>query len=275
MKGQKQKKVQKSSIRDFFAPLPKDTTPRAASSSTTVHSTAPKSPKVTQSSATCKAPDSLTDPPPFNPSQTSAPSAASRRITADGQQVVLNSDSDDASDDSLLDVDFGLAAPNANAKTTPKPKSATITTRSKRTSEDQDDGFRKPEKKSKGDKRKFDTFLQTVQQKLETEQRIKEHKAALEEADEELVNNAIAITEDTLGQVVQDDDDDPDKAHRLFLAMQRTSAMQMQSTFHFFGHPSHPTPVLSKFPVRSLPQQRWASNLKGNHCTEMFAAAAY
>ena len=272
MKGQKQKKVQKNSIRDFFAPLPKHTTPRAASSSTTVHSTAPKSPRATQSSATCNAPDSLTDPPALNPSQTCAPSAASRRITAHGQQVVLNSDSDDASDDSLLDVDFGLAAPNA--KTTPKPKTATITTRSKRTSENQDDGFRKPEKKPKGDKRKFDTFLQTVQQKLETEQRIKEHKAALEEADEELVNNTTAITEDTLGQVVQDDDD-PDKAHRLFLAMQRTSAMQMQSTFHFFGHPSHSIPVLSKFPVRSLPQQRWASNLKGNHYAGVFQVAAY
>ncbi|KAE8848049.1 hypothetical protein PTNB85_01892 [Pyrenophora teres f. teres] len=274
MKDQKQKKLHKNSIRDFFAPLPKDTTPRATSSSSTVpqkrahnaptpsiHPTAPKSSEVTQPatsnasntrnpSSTSNAPSTVTDAPPFNPS------AASRRIISHGQQVVLNSDSDD---DSLLDVDFGLGA--SSAKPTPKPKTTVITTRSKRKSEDEDEELRKPEKKPKADKLRFDTFIQTVQQKLETEQRIKERKAALEEADEEPINNTTAITEDALGQVVQDDDD-PDKAHRLFLAMQRTNAMQMQSTFHFFSDPSDSIPVLSKFPARSLPGQRWASSLK-------------
>ncbi|KAA8618411.1 hypothetical protein PtrV1_07840 [Pyrenophora tritici-repentis] len=38
--------------------------------------------------------------------------------------------------------------------------------------------------------------------------------------------------------------------------------MQMQSIFHFFGDPSDSIPVLSKFPTRSLPGQRWARSLK-------------
>ncbi|RMZ74340.1 2-isopropylmalate synthase [Pyrenophora seminiperda CCB06] len=276
MKEQKQNKVQKNnSIRNFFAPLPKDTTSsRTASSSTTVpQKKATDAPILSEGahSATSNVPNTLppsSDPSisnassividalPFTPSQTSAHSAASRRITSNGQQVVLNSDSDD---DSLQDVDFGLGTPNA--RITPKPTITTIDSRSKRKSDDEDDGLRMPEKKSKGDKHKFDTFLQTVQQKIETEQRIKEHKAVLEAADEEPMNNVVAITEDTFGQVVQDEDD-PDKAHRLFLAMQRTSATQTQSTFHFFGDPVHSISPMSKFPVMGLPHQRWLSLLE-------------
>ncbi|KAI0581610.1 hypothetical protein TUN199_04546 [Pyrenophora tritici-repentis] len=166
MKDQKQKKAQRNSIRDFFAPLSKDTTPRATTSTSTV-----------PQKKAYNAPTPSLDPTALKSSETSAHSATSRRIISHGQQVVLNSDSDD---DSLLDVDFGLGA-----KPTPKPTTTVITTRSKRRSEDEDEQLRKPEKKSKVDKHKFETFIQTVQQKLETEQRIKERKAALEEADEE------------------------------------------------------------------------------------------
>ncbi|KAG9384174.1 hypothetical protein A1F94_006085 [Pyrenophora tritici-repentis] len=160
MKDQKQKKAQRNSIRDFFAPLSKDTTPRATTSTSTV-----------PQKKAYNAPTPSLDPTALKSSE----------------QVVLNSDSDD---DSLLDVDFGLGA-----KPTPKPTTTVITTRSKRRSEDEDEQLRKPEKKSKVDKHKFETFIQTVQQKLETEQRIKERKAALEEADEEPVNNTTTITE--------------------------------------------------------------------------------
>jgi hypothetical protein len=199
------------------------------------------------------------DAPPFNPSQTSANSGTSRRIESNGQQVVLNSDSDD---DSLPDLDFGI--PTAKVKTI----TTMTTTRSKRTSEDQVDGLRKPTKKARDDKINFNTLVRTAQKNLETERQIQEHKAALERSLEEPVNTTITIDEETLGQVVDDDDDDdPAKAHRLFQAMQRTNATQLESTFHFFHDNSDSIQVRPRFPISSLPNHRWVSNFEGRVST--------
>jgi regulator of replication initiation timing len=197
------------------------------------------------------------DAPPFIPSQTSANSGASKRTTFNGQDVVPNSDSDD---DSLPDLDFGISAPKVKAVTT-----TTSTTRSKRMSEDQQNGLRKPIKKAKADKTSFDALVKTAQQNLETERQIQEHKAALERSLEEPVNTTIAINEDVLGQVVDDDDDDDDsgKAHRLFQAMQRTNATQMETTYHFFQDTSDSIQVQPRFPMSCLPDHRWVSNFKG------------
>jgi hypothetical protein len=167
--------------------------------------------------------------------------------------VVLNSDSDT---DSLPDLDFGEPTPKF------KP-SVTITTRSKRASEDEEDGLRKPVKKPRSDQRTFDALVKSAQKNLETERKIKEHKAALDQSLEAPATANVALNEETLGQVVQDDEDDPEKAHRLFQAMQRTNATQMESTFHFFQDTSDSIPVRTRFPINSLPNHRWASNLEG------------
>jgi hypothetical protein len=170
--------------------------------------------------------------------------------------MVLNSDSDD---DSLPDLDFGIPVTKVKALTT------MTTTRSKRTSEDQVDGLRKPVKKAKGDRINFSALVQTAQKNRETERQILEHKTALETPLEIPVNASITINEETLGQVVDDDDDDPEKAHRLFQAMQRTNATQLESTFHFFkdNSDSNSIPMRAAFPIRSFPNHRWVSNFEG------------
>ena len=89
------------------------------------------------------------------PSQTSAVPGTSRRIVSNGKDVVLNSDSDN---DSLPDLDFGLPAPKPTT-----PKTTTITTRSKRASENAEDGLRLPTKKVKDDNATID--LQTTETK--------------------------------------------------------------------------------------------------------------
>ncbi|EUC34813.1 hypothetical protein COCCADRAFT_92459 [Bipolaris zeicola 26-R-13] len=213
-------KPHKRSIRDFFSPAPPQTN---------IH--------------------------PPAPSQTApVPPTTSRRITSNGTEVVLNSDSDD---DSLPDLDFGVTAPKPNP-----PKTATITTRYKRTSDNDEDGLRIPTKKARDDKKKFDTLVQTAQKNLETERKIQEHKAVLNKAVEEPVTMRITINEETLGQAVQDDDDDPHKAHRLLQAMQRTNATQMETVFYFFEHDVDTIPMQTKFPINVLPQHRWASNFQ-------------
>lgn len=173
---------------------------------------------------------------------------------------MLNSDSDD---DSLPDLDFGIPTPKAKPAptTTATTTTTTITTRSKRMVDHDDDGLRKPTKKPKDDKRKFHSLVQTAQKNLETERRIQEHKAALEEAEEVPVTKRTNVDEEVLGQVVQDGDD-PEKARRLFQAMQRTNATQMEPTFHFFEETTDTIPVRNKFPINCLPRHRWSSNFQ-------------
>ncbi|KAH6841616.1 hypothetical protein B0T12DRAFT_263388 [Alternaria alternata] len=283
-------KPHKKSIRDFFSPVPTNSQSAAASQSTlpqrstyaknapTRQSNPPKSsaalpdavshvthpplsssnPSVSTAPPTTRA--ASADAPPFNPSQTSANSGTSRRIESNGQQMVLNSDSDD---DSLPDLDFGIPVTKVKALTT------MTTTRSKRISEDQVDGLRKPVKKAKGDRINFSALVQTAQKNRETERQILEHKTALETPLEIPVNASITINEETLGQVV-DDDDDPEKAHRLFQAMQRTNATQLESTFHFFkdNSDSNSIPMRAAFPIRSLPNHRWVSNFEDSYARD-------
>jgi hypothetical protein len=140
-------------------------------------------------------------------------------------------------------------------------------------SEDQQNGLRKPTKKARGDRTSFDTLVKTAQQNRETERQIQEHKAALERSLEEPVNTTIVINEDVLGQVV-DDDDDSGKAHRLFQAMQRTNATQMESTYHFFQDVSDSIQVQPRFPMNCLPDHRWVLNFKGGVSIRQHESAA-
>lgn len=277
-------KPHKKSIKDFFASTARN--PKATSTATTnpstasAASTADSSVRNTQkplehvvgdpstapsAPAASRAPSVEAHPP--GASQTSAYSGASKRIVANGEHVVLNSDSDD---DSLPDLDWG--EPTTSSKLTTTAKETTITTRSKRISDDEneDEGLRRPTKKVKSGKRSLNALVESAQRNAETERRIREHKADLERSSEEPTTNDI-IDESVLGQVAQNGDDDPEQAHRLFLAMQRTNATQMESAFYFFEDISDSIPVQTRFPASSLPKSRWASNFEGvylrlGHC---------
>lgn len=168
---------------------------------------------------------------------------------SNGEQVVLNSDSDS---DSLPELDWGV--PTTSSKT------VAPTTRSKRTTVDDNDGLRMPEKRPKNKKRTFDHVFETAQKHREIEQLIAEHKADLDENEEEAAE--FVFNEDALGQAVQEDDD-PDQAHRLFLAMQRTNVTHEEHVFHFFHDKSDSIAVQSRFPADSLPNHRWTSNFRG------------
>ncbi|KAF2829752.1 hypothetical protein CC86DRAFT_403093 [Ophiobolus disseminans] len=271
-------KPQKRSIKDFFSPVsrtPQDTarpppqlqdagnaraspssvssTPQNPTPLTINTPTAPARPSISPAPhAPTAAKPASADPQPPPASQTSANSGASRRIVSNGEQVVLNSDSDT---DSLPDLDWGLPTTSSKTKTVAPPP----TTRSKRTTEYDNDGLRKPEKKPRSKKRTFDRVFETAQKHKELERVITEHKAHLnnhEEAAAEFV-----FSEDALGQAVQNDDD-PEQAHRLYLAMQRTSATQEKNVYHFFRDTSDSIAVQSRFPAHSLPDHRWTASFR-------------
>jgi hypothetical protein len=291
MKPQKKK----PSIRDFFSPVPrtpKGTTPlqgtrvlasakcvrltfhsivdarSAEPNPSTISSTSNIKqyplPHSTNSSTAHSSPSASTVPPapttidansadaqPPTTSQTSVNSGVSKRIVSNGEHVVLNSDSDS---DSLPELDFGGFASSF--------KTVTPVTRSKRVTQYDYDGLRKPEKKLKSKKSQFDQVVASAQKTRELERTIAEHKADLENEPEEPFGKDLVFDEDTLGQAVQDDDD-PDKAHRLFLAMQRTNATHVESVFHFFDNTHASSTSLPSFPVNCLPEQRWTTSFRG------------
>lgn len=188
------------------------------------------------------------DAQPPTASQTSANSGASKRIVSNGEHVVLNSDSDS---DSLLDIDWGV--PTTFVKTVVGP-----TTRPKRTTQHDEDGLRKPEKKPR--KKTFDHVFETARKNRDLEQVISAHKANLDKKEEE--GSDFVSNENALGQAVQDDND-PDRAHKLHLAIQRTNATQEEKVYHFFHDISDSGAVQTRFPTHVLPEHRWTSSFRG------------
>jgi hypothetical protein len=170
--------------------------------------------------------------------------------------MVLNSDSDD----SLPELDWGPLTSNV------KTLDPVIRSKNLTTNVDDDDGLRRPERRSKSKKRPFDHVVETAQNNKKLERIITEHKADLYKDVEQSPAGGFVFTEDALDQAVQDDDD-PDKAHRLFLAMQRTNATQVETVFHFFSKPSALPAAKTKFPIDSLPACRWTSSLRGKNIT--------
>ena len=190
----------------------------------------------------------------FSASQTSAHSAASKRVVSNGEQVVLNSDSDS---DSLPDLDWGLPAPKVDV-TAP-----TYSTRSKPALRNDKDGLRKPPpKKTQSAKRPFSLLLETAQRHMSVEREIAEHKAGLDSANDEPVIPSITINKDLLKHVVGDgNEEDEDKADRLYAAMQRTGDVKVDVDYHFFEHAS--APIQPRFPLGSLPNHAWTASFEG------------
>jgi hypothetical protein len=167
--------------------------------------------------------------------------------------MVLNSDSDSDSD-LLGDLDFGLP--------TPKLKIPTYSGRSsRRLGLDEPELRRPPREGKKNSKRPFSQLMETAQKNLDVEREIQEHKAYLEKADVEPAAVAKTLNEDTLKQAFHDDNDD-DKANRLYKAMQRTNEVQAQTAFHFFEEVPKSTSAMP-FPQKSLPDHGWTACFEG------------
>lgn len=195
-------------------------------------------------------------------SQTSVNSHGSKRIVSHAEEVVLNTDSESELDlESLPDLDFW-----ENIPVIPPVNTTTSLTRSKRISTDDGDTLCKPPKKAKSTQ--FDWLVETTQRNIEIERTIQADKAKLERDLKAPVAAAFTLNERVLGQAVQDNDD-PDQARRLYLAMQRTNATQMESAFHFFTNTTDSCPRQVKFPLNSLPEHRWAASFKSQYNSQL------
>ncbi|KAL5118977.1 hypothetical protein ACEQ8H_003106 [Pleosporales sp. CAS-2024a] len=257
----------KPTILDFFSaiprrpqPSPHDARPLPGTSPRALSTTqATETPALQASPSVAAVPPvpttthaSSPDPQLPTASQTSVNSGGSKRIVSNGEQVVLNSDSDQ---DSLLDFELNFGASTASFKIV-APAS-----RPKRTPQHDQDGLRKPGKKVKSTKDRFDRLLQTAQKTSELERIIMERKADLDKTADESAVSAFVLDKDALEHAVQDDDD-PEKADRLYLAMQRTNATHVEHAFHFFGDAAASLETKTLFPASCLPAHRWTASFR-------------
>ncbi|KAF2873178.1 hypothetical protein BDV95DRAFT_569037 [Massariosphaeria phaeospora] len=270
------------SIRDFFTvstPSGHGSTPSATNTNTAPRPPAWNVPETPQSDSSAQKPaksptpptligksfttgvsstpqpaDRDTRPPPA--SQSSANSAGSKKRTvSNGEQVVLNSDSET---DSLPELDWG--EPPQGLKETRVPMPATTRSKSARHGEDE---LRRPGPAQKrSEKASFSRLVQAAQKIAELEQKIADGKADLDKPLDDTPPPEFIVSEEAMAQVMNNDED-PEKAKRLYLAMQRTNALHSECVFHFFQEDVFScSPAESEFPIGSLPDHQWVENLQ-------------
>lgn len=169
---------------------------------------------------------------------------------------MLNSDSDS---DDLPEFDFGETMPVASG--------------SKTNGGVEIDVLRRPPPKREDDN-SFSLFVQKAQQHAERERKIAESKADLEKP---IVKDTLVadfdISEEVLADAVKDEED-PQKARRLYLAMQRTNALHSECVFHFFDEGQNVSvPKGSPFPMGCLPNHRWTLNFEGQLASVILCCA--
>lgn len=157
--------------------------------------------------------------------------------------MVLNSDSDT---DSLTDLEDLFNSQPAKPKAVTKP--ATVWTRedSKALSLPQ------PPKRKKDDQA-FKRLVQAARKNAQKELDIAEAQAKLDTPlRQESPKHGLKISEKMVADAVHGEDD-PDKAKKLYLAMQRTNAFQVDCGFHFFNR--DPDGLEKPFPIESIEPQ--------------------
>jgi hypothetical protein len=169
-------------------------------------------------------------------------------VLSEGEPMVLNSDSD--SDlDSLSELEWS------------EPEATLKASKSKGKKEAQGSALRKPLPARK--EADFGLFVQKAQQHAEKGRKIAQVKADLEEPIADPIPPAEAdISEEVLASAVHDEED-PDKARRLYLAMQRTNALHSECVYHFFDGSQDSVAKGPSFPINSLPDHRWTSSFQG------------
>ncbi|KAJ4356062.1 uncharacterized protein N0V89_004089 [Didymosphaeria variabile] len=179
---------------------------------------------------------------------------ASKRTFSGGKPVVLNSDSDS---DSLTDLEELW-----NAEPISKPKAGTREATAGKGEESKRSGLPRPPKRLKDDKA-FKRLVQAAQRNAEMEQDIAKAQAELDKPlREDSPERGLKISEEMVAGALHDEDD-PEKAKKLYLAMQRTNAFQVECAFHFFDRESDDDSALDlPFPLESLSYPRMVSKFE-------------
>jgi hypothetical protein len=166
--------------------------------------------------------------------------------------VVLNSDSDS---DSLPDLDDLL-----DSQLVAKTRAATRTAPVRNKEEPKAHGLPPPSKRSKDDKA-FKRLVQAAQRHAQMEQEIAEAQAELDKPLREDSPERDPIISEKMVADAVNGEDDPDKAKKLYLAMQRTSAFQVDCVFHFFNQ--EPDHSQKPFPIERLEPFHMVSTFQG------------
>ncbi|KAL5389884.1 hypothetical protein PMIN02_007205 [Paraphaeosphaeria minitans] len=167
----------------------------------------------------------------------------SKRTFSGGEPVVLNSDSDS---DSLIDLEdllnYKLAKPKAVTK------AATVWGR-----EDSEAHALPQPHNRKKDNQAFKRLVQAAKRNAQKEQEIVQAQAELDKPlRQDSPEHGLKMSENKVADVVHGGDD-PEKAKKLYLAMQRTNAFQVDCVFHFFNQ--EPDYFEKPFPIENIPPE--------------------
>jgi hypothetical protein len=122
----------------------------------------------------------------------------------------------------------------------------------------------KPSQRKKDDA-EFSRLVQEARENAEMEKQIVEAQADLDRAlSRKTPERGLDINEELVAGALKDNDD-PNKAKKLYLAMQRTNALDVECAFYFFDRPSD-AQTSNEFSLSadSLSQPRLASFFKGS-----------
>ncbi|KAF1977732.1 hypothetical protein BU23DRAFT_564607 [Bimuria novae-zelandiae CBS 107.79] len=181
------------------------------------------------------------------PSRPSSAGPTSKRVDSRGEQMVLDSDADS---DPLTDLDDEPEEPEDK----PKPKPTTRAAATPRYTAPKGYEPPPPPRRRKDDDA-FRRLVQEAQKNREEEQQIAEAQADLEKSLREDSPERDARISEGMVAVAVKDHNDPEKAKKLYLAMQRTNALHVDCSFHFFDPDLDcRTPKHSPFPTSSLPE---------------------
>ncbi|KAF2655485.1 hypothetical protein K491DRAFT_778675 [Lophiostoma macrostomum CBS 122681] len=195
-------------------------------------------------------------------SQSSTTSGGSKKTIVNGEHVVLNSDSDS---DELEEIDFGVRQPSS-PRMASNDSPPTLTQHNVPSLRShlrvQDDGLRKPPNKYKFARPTLSGLVEAARRDAENERRIAAEKAELDRVAEEVPADDEAMSKEALAEVVEENEEG-DKAQRLYLAMQRTNALDLSCTFHFFRENfailNSQQVQEATFPLSSLPPHGWVA----------------
>lgn len=123
-------------------------------------------------------------------------------------------------------------------------------------------GLRRPSNIHKVTKPSLSRLVQAAKKDAEIEQKIAAAKLELDKKQEMSIMPALTLNEESLAGVIKDDEEG-DKAQRLYLAMQRTQALDLDTVFHFINDkPNALSSHKSQLPLESLPKHAWTTNFK-------------
>jgi hypothetical protein len=184
-------------------------------------------------------------------------------VTINGEQVVLDSDSDSDSEE-LEELDFSAFKSTVRNPTSGGFRSSASLRGTPATrAQTKDNGLRKPPTIGSTAKPTLSRLVRDAKKDAEAQKRIAAGLVDLDKPVEDTPPPDL-FGEAALPAIPGGSEDADHKRKRLALAIQRTNALGVNAVYHFFGENGQADSIReAHFPMQTLPKHGWTENFKG------------